>query len=164
MRFLLTLSLCAFALSSPLYAKIIGQGELHVLFWHAYNAQLSSPTGTYSPAKPHTLTLTYQMEFTKEELVERTMKELTRHVKPSAQQKTAWEKQLLTLWPSVKKGDFIRADAVPHKQVTFYFNGTKKGSIRDATFAKHFTQIWLGENTSDPGLREQLLGQHNATK
>jgi hypothetical protein len=104
------------------------------------------------------------MEFTSEELVERTMKELARHVNATALQKSAWEKQLLALWPNVKKGDSIRADVVPQKQVTFYFNDTKKGSIRDVIFAQYFTQIWLGENTSEPTLREQLLGQHNAVK
>ena len=37
-------------------------------------------------------------------------------------------------------------------------NGRAGGELRDAEFARRFIGIWLGEQTSQPALRQSLLG------
>ena len=37
-------------------------------------------------------------------------------------------------------------------------NGLADGELRDAEFARRFIGIWLGEQTSQPALRQSLLG------
>ena len=40
----------------------------------------------------------------------------------------------------------------------FFLDGRKIGTIADRAFTRRFFDIWLGRNTSRPGLRRKLLG------
>lgn len=139
--------------------KVVGSGEMHQLFWHVYNTTLTTPSGVYDPAKPYALENHYFMNFTAKELAERSIKEMRRHATFSDTQAAQWQQQLEAIWPDVKEGDRIRAIAIPSKKITFLHNGNQVGDIDDKQFVKPFMDIWLGENTSEPTLRLQLL-QH----
>jgi hypothetical protein len=41
----------------------------------------------------------------------------------------------------------------------FFHNGNPRGEVRDAEFTRRFFGIWLGEATSEPALRDSLLGR-----
>ena len=45
-----------------------------------------------------------------------------------------------------------------HQKSAFYFNDNLVGSIEDPMFGPLFVDIWLSEKTSEPKLRQQLLG------
>ena len=40
----------------------------------------------------------------------------------------------------------------------FYYNNTLTGIVEDPEFTRRFAGIWLSENTTRPGMREDLLG------
>ena len=46
----------------------------------------------------------------------------------------------------------------PGESVTFFVNGRAAGELRDADFARRFFAIWLAPTTSEPRLRQQLIG------
>jgi hypothetical protein len=43
--------------------------------------------------------------------------------------------------------------------VRFFVNGRLGGELRDTEFARFFFGIWLSPQTSEPSLRQALLGQ-----
>lgn len=147
----------------PLHAhatewKLVGKGEMHKLFWHVYDTALYTPSGSYNPNEPYALENTYHMDFIPEELADRTIDEMKHQMQMSEAQETAWRNKLIEIWPTVKEGDVIRAEATPKKQVVFYHNRKHVGTISDPQFVAPFMDIWLGERTTEPGLRTAILG------
>ena len=47
----------------------------------------------------------------------------------------------------------------PKGQITFHYEGSQPTVVLDEKFARAFLNIWLGENSSQPKLRDQLLGE-----
>ena len=63
------------------------------------------------------------------------------------------------LFPDVHKGDTLTGVYTRKGTTIFYKNGKKLETINDPEFGRAFFGIWLSENTSEPDLRKQLLGQ-----
>lgn len=154
---LASLCYCVMASAATAQWKVVGEGELHVMFWHAYDSKLFTHGEPYDPAKPFALENTYRMDFSQSELMDRTFTEMRRHGKFTPEDQERWSKQLKQLWPDIKENDTIRAEVLPKEQVKFAVNGKPTGAINDALFAELFPQIWLGEKTSEPALRKKLL-------
>jgi hypothetical protein len=62
------------------------------------------------------------------------------------------------LFPDVQKGDRITGLHQPGQAARFYLNGRLLGDISDPAFSRRFFGIWLSPQTSQPRMREQLLG------
>jgi hypothetical protein len=75
---------------------------------------------------------------------------------PQAQ---AWQTEMTRLFPDVGDGDRLTGVMLPGEAARFYFNGELRGELRDPDFARLFFGIWLAPETSEPALRERLLGQ-----
>ncbi len=66
--------------------------------------------------------------------------------------------------PDVKAGDRLTGVQRPGEGSRFFVNGQTSGEVRDAEFTRLFFDIWLSPRTSQPRLREALLGtKGNAT-
>ena len=135
----------------------VGSAELHKLLFHVYDASFWSDHGaTVKP--PYALSIVYDMDFQKEDLIGRTVKEL-KHVSslPDAALQ-GYATQLATMWPDIYSGDRLTAYSADAKQTVFYTNGKKTGVIADAAFTQAFFGIWLSPKTSEPEMRKELLG------
>jgi len=149
------------ALAKPLpqEMKLIGEAELKVLWFRVYNARLESPQGAFiSASMPLLLTLEYQRDISKQELLEETRKQWQRAgIEPYDQ--TAWLASLTELWPDIRRNDSLGfyqdADGDGH----FYYNQRYLGSIRNSRFSRAFLDIWLSENSDFPQLTQQLTGR-----
>ena len=62
------------------------------------------------------------------------------------------------IFPDVKEGDRITGVQRPGEAARFFVNGQPRGEVRDAEFTRLFFGIWLSPRTSQPRLREALLG------
>ena len=62
------------------------------------------------------------------------------------------------LFPDVRAGDRITGVHRPGTGARFFVNGRLQGELPDADFARLFFGIWLSPRTSEPALREALLG------
>ena len=58
----------------------------------------------------------------------------------------------------MRAGDRITGVHLPGEGARFFVNGRLQGELRDADFARLFFGIWLSPRTSEPALREALLG------
>ena len=62
------------------------------------------------------------------------------------------------LFVDVHKGDRITGVQVPGVATRIFVNGRLRGEVRDAEFTRLFFGIWLSPATSEPKLRDALLG------
>ncbi len=138
-------------------AKPYGEGTLHFMLLHVYDTSLWTDAKTFSYEQPFALSITYRMNFSKEELAERSIKEIKHaHYLPDGTL-ARYKKIFLKIYPNVRKGDRITAVYNENKQVELYYNGSLYGTVEDKEFATRFFDIWLGEKTSELKLRNKLL-------
>ncbi len=135
----------------------VGEGSLTYLFWHVYDATLYASEGQWQPEQPHALSLTYQRALEGKQIADRSIEEMRRQGINDELKMASWHRQLSQILPDVDQGTVLTGIFTEDKTTVFYQADTKLGEIEDPDFGKHFFAIWLGENTSAPNLRKQLL-------
>jgi Chalcone isomerase-like len=145
-------------------AEVVGKGKLTFFGLEVYESSLwttSSFKGLAFENHNFALELHYLRNFTAVDIAKRSIEEMQR-IEPVPDQKVAlWIKTLSEAFPNVKKGDRIVGVHKPGFGVTFWHNGKRSGEIRDADFSRQFFGIWLSPKTSEPKLRQALLGKVN---
>ena len=137
--------------------KPYGVAKLSKLFLSVYDGQVWTDAPQWSMDVPYALTLHYHMNFSPEELSDRSLEEIGRSVKLSAEETQSYGKQLRAIFPQVHPDDRITAFFQPARGVSFFYNGKPAGKISDKIFAARFMGIWLSEKTSEPEFRQALL-------
>ena len=139
--------------------KIVGSGRMTYLLWDIYDAILLTDSGSYLAEQPFALKLDYLREFEGKEIAKRSVKEMQRQGELDAKTSARWRTLMENIFPDVKKGDFILGVADKQKYSHFYSQSGWLGSIEEPQFTQRFFNIWLGEDTSEPEFRLQLLGE-----
>lgn len=138
--------------------KSYGEGTLHFMLMHVYDTSLWIDSKTFSYENPFALSITYRMNFSKEELTERSLEEIKHAHNLSDEVLAKYKKIFLEIYPNVRKNDRITAVYTAKKEVELYHNGALYSNAKDKEFAIPFFDIWLGEKTSELKLRNKLLG------
>jgi hypothetical protein len=152
----------------PLEVGVLGdavrlQGGVRFRYWgfHAYDIQLwtlpSFELGRYE-AYPLALSITYAQSIGVQDLVDRSLTEMTRQAPLTEQQRQPWQQALTRAWRDVRPGDRLTGVFRPPHRAQFYFNGKFIATVDEALLVPRFFGIWLSEQTSQPRLREALLG------
>ena len=130
-----------------------GQGEMSYLFWTLYSAEFyATPTNS-----DRALKLEYYRAIDSKDLVDAT-KEQWNKLGYSNNNIQRWLQPLYEMWPNVEAGSTLTIRVTEDNVSRFYFDEQPIGIIQDKQFGDAFLAIWLSENTSEPGLRKQLLG------
>jgi hypothetical protein len=144
--------------------ELVGKGKLTFFGLEVYESSLwTTPSFKGLAFENHNfaLELHYLRNFTAIDIAKRSIEEMQR-IEPVPDQKVAlWIKTLSESFPNVKKGDRIVGVHKPSFGVTFWHNGKRSGEIRDPDFSRQFFGIWLSPKTSEPKLRQALLGKVN---
>ncbi|MET0518623.1 MAG: chalcone isomerase family protein [Burkholderiaceae bacterium] len=104
------------------------------------------------------LEIVYARSLSGREIAKRSLAEMRRQGEIAAAQAQAWLAEMEATFPDVKAGDRISGLFEPGLAARFYVNGRLARRIADARFARLFFGIWLAPQTSEPALRERLLG------
>ncbi len=104
------------------------------------------------------LDLLYQRDFSNADITRRSIDEMARLAPLTDARKQTWEGWLRSAFPDVRKGDRITGVHRPAAGAAFLTNGRLTGRIADPEFARLFFGIWLSPDTSEPALRQALLG------
>ena len=142
-------------------ARLQGQGSLRYFGFLVYDARLwtsAQPVGEDWAALPFALELRYARSLQGEKIAERSLAEMRRQGPIAPADAARWLADLRRLIPDVKEGDRITGLNLPGRGARFYVDGRVAGEVDDPAFARRFFGIWLAPQTSEPGLRQSLLG------
>lgn len=130
---------------------------LSVLWMDVYHISLWTDDAVWKPDSRYALSITYNMNFSADELVERTCDEMQRHAADGKSLCLSLHDTLIRVMPGVKSGNRITAIRLDDGKSLFYKDGFPTGNINNRQFSDAFFAIWLGENSSAPSLRQQLV-------
>lgn len=139
-------------------AKLRGEGRLSVMVWSIYDARLWAAHSGDIFDKPFVLELTYLRQIGGRQIADTTAEEIRRQGFRDEIKIAAWHRQLKRIMPDVDADTTLAGMANKDGHTVFFKNGKEIGSIADTQFTKYFFNIWLGDKTSNPRLRQQLIG------
>jgi len=142
-------------------AQLLGNGRLSFLGLHIYDARLWIDEGFSADRfDRHALALELQYARTLygRLIAERSLDEMKRAGGISETQAGRWLAEMKRAFPDVVKGDRITGVQRPEEGVRFFHNGTLRSELLDTDFTRRFFGIWLSPQTSEPKLRQSLLG------
>jgi hypothetical protein len=159
----------------------LSQAELRMFGLRIYNTQLFadkdlglSPSPDGKPgvvdsekvfSDTFALDIHYLMNFKREAIAERSVKEMRGQGYADDEQLAKWQQQMAALFPNIAKNDHLigvyEVEGGKAKSAVFFHKHgdevKRVGSIDDPKFARAFFEIWLSPKTSQPKLRTQLL-------
>ncbi len=143
-------------------ARLQGSGRLRFMGLRIYDARLwsgATAVGTDWVATPLALELEYARELKGELIAERSLAEMRRQADVAADTAARWLAAMKQAFPDIKSGDRLIGLMLPGQGVRFVFNGRVVGEVLEIAFARLFFGIWLSPRSSEPALRESLLGR-----
>lgn len=141
-------------------ARLRGSGRATVLGLHIYDIRLwVDESFSEYPKSPLALEIEYGRSLSGRLIADRSLKEMKRGGEIDDEKAERWLAFMRSTFPDVVKGDRITGVFQPGTAARFFVNGKFKAELREAEFAQRFFGIWLATTTSEPKLRESLLGQ-----
>ncbi len=143
-------------------ARLLGGGRLRFFGLRVYDARLwaAAPLGDDDwAAQPLVLEIEYARSMVGRQIADRSLKEMRRQREIGAEEGERWLAAMQRLFPDVKEGDRISGVQQPGRSSRFFVNGRFTGELRDAEFTRLFFGVWLSPRSSEPALREALLGR-----
>ena len=140
--------------------KLIGQGTLKVLFFEVYDVRLLADSKAFSWKNKFQLEFEYKREVKKESVIESSVKEIRRQSNVLDKDINRWQEYLEQSIHPVQEGSQATVSWNPNGQITFHYQSSEPTTIEDENFARAFLNIWLGEETSQPKLRNLLLNKN----
>jgi hypothetical protein len=142
-------------------ARLQGSGRLRFVGLRVYDIRLwtaRQPVGRSDWSVPLALEIEYARALDGRLIAERSLEEMRRLAPLAPEQAERWLAEMTRLFPDVREGDRLTGVKQPDRGVRFFHNGRLRGEVGDPQFARRFFGIWLAPQTSQPQLREQLLG------
>ena len=140
-----------------------GEGRLRFLGLLIYDVRLWTEGPGLDPAdwarQPLALEITYARGFDARQIAERSLWEMRRAETLPAGVAEQWLEAMSRIFPDIQPGDRLTGVHQPAGPARFFHNARPRGEVADAGFGPRFFGIWLGPSSSQPALREQLLGR-----
>jgi len=103
------------------------------------------------------LIINYNMNFDKRELSKSSIEEINRYYDLNKKDENNYYKQLMSIFPNVKKGDTIEAKYSKNGIVSFYHNKSLAGKITEPKFSQEFMDIWLYKDNKYKKMTKDLF-------
>jgi hypothetical protein len=139
--------------------SLVGSATLKFLGMKVYDIFLWSEGVGFSYKKKFAIHIKYNMNFSREDLAQRSIVEIEKLHELSKEEKETYLKNLKEIFHPIKKGDEKTAIFVPSKGVTMFHNSEITGKIYDQKLSRLFVDIWLDERGSYPEVTRKLLGK-----
>jgi hypothetical protein len=134
----------------------VGQGEFRRWGFLVYDASLWTPQGVYQPGGPFALSLRYVRTIASDRIVDASLDEMRKLGFPVSAH-PEWGPALTSVLVDVQPSDTLTGVYTPGQGAVFFHNDRLTGQISQS-LARAFFAIWLDPRTSEPGLRQALLG------
>ena len=101
----------------------------------------------------------YLKPVSKSTIIDASINELTKRGDVTSTEIKFWKRILDKGIVDMNAGEVASVSFTNEGMVTFYLDDRLPVSFKAPKFAKGFSSIWLGKNTSRPRLRQKLLGK-----
>lgn len=135
----------------------IGTGEYKYFLMRIYQATLYALRNQQAGSPPLAMVLHYHHNLKGEKIAKASVNEIRKQGFRDEIKLAAWYKQMSEIFPDVEKGTELTGIFQENGNTVFYHADKKIGIIKDTDFGQYFFRIWLGEKTTAPQLRQQLL-------
>ena len=139
--------------------KFVGSGVFTVLFMEIYKLNLYANADRFSEHNDFVLEFEYRRPVSKSTIIDASINELTKPDKVTSAEIKFWKRILNKGIVDMNAGEMASVSFTKAGIVTFYSPDRSPVSFEAPKFAKVFSSIWLGKNTSRPRLRQKLLGK-----
>ncbi len=140
-------------------AQLRGSAVMRFFGLHVYDIRLWTAGNGGDPGQPPlALELVYGRKLVGAQIASRSVDEMRRVGPVSEAQASQWLAAMTQLFPDVQAGDRLTGVMLAQGAARFHFNGRLRGDVADGDFSRLFFGIWLSPRTSEPRMREQLLG------
>lgn len=139
-------------------AAVVGTARMRYLFWDVYDAELFAPAGVWASDEPYALSLTYLRSLKGAAIAQRSVEEMQQQGYNDQAKLAEWQQAMTELFPNVDKQSNLTGIRTATGDTVFYYNHEFLGAVQDPQFSQRFFAIWLSEKTSEPTLRQALLG------
>lgn len=139
-------------------AREVGRSRLVYLFWPVYDAVLYAPAGRWRSDGAFALSLTYLRDLKGKDIARRTIEEMQGQGYDNMAQMREWQARLEQVFPDVSNGTRLLGVRDKEGRTRFFMGSRLLGQFDDPEFARRFFSIWLGEKSSEPLMRKELLG------
>jgi hypothetical protein len=147
-------------------ARLLGEATLRYFGFHVYDIRLWADRAT-TLARPEASRLALELRYARaldgKQIAARSLQEMQGIGEVPLERGERWLEAMRIIFPDVNKGDRITGLQIPGEAARFWVNGQARGELRDAEFTRLFFGIWLSPRSSQPQLREALLGTKGAT-
>jgi len=140
-------------------AQMVATSRLTVFLFDVYDASFYTVEGKRQVTPPYALKLAYLRDIKGEKIADQSTEEIRNQDIVDEVTLADWHSQMRKIFPNVKKGDNITGVYKDPAACSFYKNDNLIGQINNKQFCDAFFDIWFGEKTSQPALRNQLIGQ-----
>jgi hypothetical protein len=137
--------------------KIRGTHNYTYYVFDVYQATLFMDKKCHYPQCNFVLQINYKSAFDGIDIVESSIQEINNQHNLDAKTKNIYKGILGKIFPNVKQDDIIKGEMLNGKAI-FYLNNKFIGKINDTQLAQYFFDIWLSPKTSEPKMRQTLLG------
>ena len=138
-------------------ARLVGSGR----FKASIDIYLYAQNGILNPVKPYALSIKFLNNTSKDRLVKTNIKRIKEQEKVDQKLLDKWQVNLEHIFRDIKKKQVLTMIYFPKKKLFFYLDQDKIGYINDIHLSSVLFDIWLGERTPQPKLRNKLLGKEN---
>ncbi len=142
-------------------ARLQGSSRLRFFGLQVYDVRLwsgATPVAADWASTPLALEIEYLRNIEGGQIAERSLKEMRRQADITADTAERWLNTMKKTFPDVRAGDRLTGISAPGQGARLFFNGAARGDVRDPEFARLFFGIWLSPRTSEPAMRQALLG------
>ena len=140
-------------------AEKVGEARLRVLFWTVYDSVLYTPDGKWNPDEPFALSITYLRKLSTARVVDETIKQMRQQGFEDEEKQAEWHREMTAIFPPINKNTVLTGVYTDTRETVFFDGSREVGTIKDPEFGKRFFDIWFGERTEYPKLRDQLIGK-----
>ncbi|MBT5332203.1 MAG: hypothetical protein HOL48_10535 [Porticoccaceae bacterium] len=142
-------------------ARLIGSATHEVVFWDIYDLTLYAEERPFMGSPPYALEIAYNKGFTADLIADKSIALIREQNFDDEMRLAEWHSQLINIFPDVSKGTVLTGIYTDEKETAFYCDGEYIGEIKDPEFGLYFFNIWLGEDSSEPKLRRELIGSES---
>lgn len=138
--------------------SVRGEAVMRFFGLKVYDVRLWTPMKPFTHSEPFAVELVYDMALKGKDIADRSVKEMRAQGCSDEAKLRRWGDEMARIFPDIQQGDTLIGVSIPGKEARFYNREKLIASVPDPDFAKAFFDIWLSEKSSEPRLRQKLLG------